>query len=301
MASKLHDVGGWLLISWDWHMGVHWPTPIPAVMPFHEINVAHPFIMGPDDEPTVKFNGRNAVKDQHEPKFLWPHFPVAPDPLNLVFPLDVLFGSQACWLARSQVIVKDKPAAPTVFFCELSCNNVCHSFGKIPTSLILQTGTVETTPTLADYLGGLVRMLVSLAIDVFFFLITGGGKGTNANIRMGYGKLSQQGKFFSGRYLTTARNRFARELVSRATPWKWQPGKNGHFSFSLASVAQDAAKGAWNGAVTPGNAITPGGLDLGAALTGGPGDAAWGAAKGVFPGLEVGENAVGVAQNLAGP
>lgn len=274
MASKLHDVGGWLLVSWDWHVGVHWPTPIPATMAFHEINVAHPFTMGPMYEPTVFFNGRNAVKDQHEPYFLWPHFPVAPDPLNMVFPLDVVFGTQQCWLPRLTVIVKDKPAAPTVFFCPLSCNNVCHTFGKIPTSLVLQTGTVETTPSLADYISGLTRMLVALAIDLVLFFLSGGYKGPSANVRVGWGNLGKNfGQFFQGRYLTTARNRIMREVVTRMTPWKWKPGSPGKFNFDAKGLFTKFGKN------------TVQGLAQGKS----PLEAVWGGAKSWVPGLGVAE------------
>jgi hypothetical protein len=167
MANKFHNINGMLLVGLDLHDGRDLLLPPIPPQKFLELNVAHPFWMGPNQKPTVQIDGANAVVDKHTPVVLWPHFPVVPHPLNLLFPLDLVFGTQSCWLPRGSVHICGTPAAPTVFPCELSVNLDCWLIGlKLPTSLILQPGTVETTPTAGDYLKGAVRALIDNLVAV---------------------------------------------------------------------------------------------------------------------------------------
>jgi hypothetical protein len=179
MAHNLHDKKGWYLVGLDGHVGLHFP-PLIATVFFWEITGAHPFLMGSNFQNNVQFNGGTpSVVDQHNPKFLWPHIPFAPDMLNMLFPLDVVFGDHKTWLPRLQVLINGTPAAPTVFPGCLSMNVNCWAFGHIPTNLVLQTGTVQTNPTAADYEYGAIRWAVDFAIEVALFLLTGGfGDGT---------------------------------------------------------------------------------------------------------------------------
>jgi hypothetical protein len=178
MAHNLHDKKGWYLVGLDGHIGLHFP-PLIASTFFWEVTGAHPFLMGSNFQANVQFNGGTpSVVDQHNPKFLWPHLPFAPDPLNMLFPLDVVFGDHKTWLPRLQVLINGTPAAPTVFPGSLSMNVNCWAFGHIPTNLVHQPGTVQTNPTAADYEFGAIRWAVDFAIEVILFFATGGFKGT---------------------------------------------------------------------------------------------------------------------------
>jgi hypothetical protein len=179
MAHNLHDKNGLYIVGLDGHIGLHFP-PIIATVFFWEITAVHPFAMGSNFRTNILFNGGTpSVVDQHNPKFLWPHIPFEPDPLNMLFPLDVVFGDHKTWLPRLQVLLKGTPAAPTVFPGCLSINVNCWAFGHLPTNLVLQVGTVQTTPTAADYAYGAIRWAVDFAIEVALFFLTGGfGEGT---------------------------------------------------------------------------------------------------------------------------
>ncbi|RLB49600.1 MAG: hypothetical protein DRI90_24405 [Deltaproteobacteria bacterium] len=236
MPHNFHDTKGLLLVGVDLHQGLHWPVPTQAnmvPMNFLEVNCFHPFTMSPggDRNPTVLINGVESVKWQCSPKLLWPHFPLRPDPLNLTFLLDVAFGTHKCWLPKTNVIAEGTPMAPVCIWAVLSTNLDCFMWTKAPTSLILQPGTVETTPTLGDYGYGLLIAAINLAIDALFRLLTGGfkkktpvPKGTIA--RANWGSLKRNlGDFFSGprahTLQRTALNRFGKEVASRFIPRKW--------------------------------------------------------------------------------
>lgn len=232
MANHFHDINGWLLVGIDRHMGVHWPTPIPLPMPFFELNVMHPFVLGPNQAGSVHFNGVNAVKDQHNPKLLWPHFPFSPDPLNLLFPLDLAFGDHKCWLSRGSVLTEGSPAPICAIFGPISLNLDCWMYGHLPTSLVLQAGTVETTPSLADYAHGLIRAAISFAVEFLMYRITR-GKAKGGNTRVGYSKLrgnleaifskenrglASKASIFVGSGRKTVGNIIARKLGERLNP-----------------------------------------------------------------------------------
>lgn len=168
MASNFHDMNGLLVVGLDFHWGLQVGF-IPQ--PFWEVNVAHPFWAGSDPNDKVLINGTQSVKDQHEPLLLWPHFPITP--FNIIFPLDVLLGSQKCWLPKLTVQAQGKPMT-TAMIGPISTNLDCHTPAKLPSSFILQTGTVETTPNLQDVVWGVGRAAVSAAID-YFFSVRGGG------------------------------------------------------------------------------------------------------------------------------
>ncbi len=236
MPHNFHDTNGWLVIGIDRHMGLHWPVPLPlnmVPMPFWELNVAHPFAMAPggNRNPTVLINGVESVKWECSPVLLWPHFPFAPSPLNLLFPLDVLFGSHKCWLPKMNVLAEGTPMTPVCIIAVISVNLDCFMWTKAPVSLILQPGTVETTPTLTDYGYGIFVILINLAIDALFHWITGGfkkkpplPKGTVA--RANWRSLGRNLKdFFVGpraRTLQkTALRRFGKEALSKFLPCKW--------------------------------------------------------------------------------
>ncbi|UQA54603.1 hypothetical protein [Polyangium aurulentum] len=196
MANNFHDNTGLFIVGVDGHVGLHFP---PLMVPtfFVSVTAVHPFILGGDQQPTVLMNGGHpSVQDKHNPKFLWPHIAFFPDPLDMFTPLHCIFGEQQCWLPRLAVHICGKPAAPTAIAGPISVNLDCWEFAKLPTSLVVQVGTVQTTPSPEDYLYGAVRFAVETAIDVVIFLATGGfGKGTaftKAGINRAFGEVSQQ-------------------------------------------------------------------------------------------------------------
>jgi hypothetical protein len=174
MANNFHDNTGLFVVGVDGHAGFHFP---PLMVPtfFVSVTAVHPFIMGGDQQPTVLMNGGHpSVLDQHNPKFLWPHIGVYPDPLDLFTPLHIIFGEQKCWLPRLAVHICGTPAAPTAIAGPISVNLDCWEFCKLPTSLVVQVGTVQTTPSPDDYLYGAVRYAIETAIDLVIFFATGG-------------------------------------------------------------------------------------------------------------------------------
>jgi hypothetical protein len=174
MANNFHDQAGLYIVGVDGHVGIHFP-PLMVSTFFVSITAVHPFILGADKQPTVLMNGgRPSVLDQHNPKFLWPHIGVSPDPLDLFTPIHIIFGEQKCWLPRLAVHICGTPAAPTAITGPISVNTECWEFCMLPLSLVFQDGTVQTTPTADDYKAGIIRYLVEAAIDLVIFFATGG-------------------------------------------------------------------------------------------------------------------------------
>src|SRR6185436_12800566 len=164
---------GLYIVGLDGHIGYHIPTFCMAF--FLELTAVHPFAMGSKFHPKVQFNGGTpSVTDKHVSRFLWPHLGFSPDPLNLLTPLEIITGTQETWLPRLQVLIEGIPAAPTVLPGPLSINVNCWAFGKLPTNLVIQPGTVQTTPTGADYAYGAIRWAVNLGISVLLFFVSGG-------------------------------------------------------------------------------------------------------------------------------
>ena len=170
MASNFHNILGLLAIGVDFHKGLQIAPPaVPGVpipeYPFCELVCAHPFFMGPNQKPSVKINGVSSVVDGHSPLLLWPHFPLVP--MNAFWPLDLLFGTQSCWLPRGTVYICDEISTCAVYECvtvTLDCWEPC----KLPSNLTLQFGTVKTTPSPSDFLFGVVRAIVDAAVDKLF-------------------------------------------------------------------------------------------------------------------------------------
>ncbi len=171
MASNFHNILGFLAVGLDFHKGLQVAVPpcvagVPiAEFPFWEVVCAHPFFMGPNQKPSVKINGVSSVVDGHEPLLLWPHLSWVP--LNAFWPLDLLFGSHACWLPRGTVLICDEVSTCTVYEAvtvTLDCWDPC----KVPSNLTLQFGTVKTTPSPSDFLFGALRAVVDAAVDQLF-------------------------------------------------------------------------------------------------------------------------------------
>jgi hypothetical protein len=166
--NRLHDINGMLIVGADRHFGVHWPTPIPFPCMFWELVFMHPFWMGGNQQPTVQLNGgHNSVVDTHMSVLLWGHIPFAPDPLNMLFPLDFLFGNHITPLARGKVHICGTPAAITLFPANWSINMDCWTGANIPPSVIYQPGTVVTTADFSDYFAAGVRLAINIAMEYF--------------------------------------------------------------------------------------------------------------------------------------
>lgn len=175
MAHNFHDINGWLIVGIEGHSGFHIFPPMP--MWFWKLTLLHPFTMGDKQKPTVLFNGVPSVTHEHEPSFLWPHLGIIPDPLDAMTPLHILFGSHKCWLPRGAVEICGEKATCCVIGGPVSLNADCWEVGKWPTSLVLNPGTVQTTPTFGDFLMGAVTLAIDLVLDLAFdFLMKIGGK-----------------------------------------------------------------------------------------------------------------------------
>ncbi|KYF50739.1 hypothetical protein BE04_20775 [Sorangium cellulosum] len=166
MAHNFHDINGWLIVGLEMHQGFHIFPPAP--MKFLKLVLLHPFTLGDKQKPTVLFNGVPSVAHQHEPKFLWPHLGIIPDPLDALTPLHILFGSHKCWLPRGAVEICGEKATCCVIGGPVSLNADCWDIGRWPTSLVLNPGTVQTTPTFGDFAMGAVTLAIDLVLDLLF-------------------------------------------------------------------------------------------------------------------------------------
>ncbi|WP_437969074.1 DUF6531 domain-containing protein [Sorangium sp. So ce260] len=166
MAHNFHDINGWLLVGLEMHQGFHIFPPAP--MKFLKLVLLHPFTLGDRQKPTVLFNGVPSVTHQHEPKFLWPHLGILPDPLDALTPLHILFGSQKCWLPRGAVEICGEKATCCVIGGPISLNADCWDIGRWPSSLVLNPGTVQTTPTFGDFAMGALTLAIDLVLDMLF-------------------------------------------------------------------------------------------------------------------------------------
>ena len=159
MANNFHDINGLLLVGLDVHIGVHIFPPIP--MPFLKLNLLHPFTLGDKAKPTVLMNGVPAVAHYHTSKYLWPHIGVIPDPLDVLTPLQIARGKQRCIMPRTRVLIEDEVAACCMIGGPWSVNSDCWTATMLPSSLILDPGTVVTNPGKWDYL----LAFVAIALD----------------------------------------------------------------------------------------------------------------------------------------
>ncbi|MFO0588257.1 MAG: hypothetical protein U0441_11985 [Polyangiaceae bacterium] len=257
MANNFHDRNGWLVVGFDVHEGIQFFPFLPVLIgpvPFLEINAVHPFIIASDHHSKTYLNGIEGVKDGHETKLLWPHFPVAPTIFNLTFALDLAFGSQKCWLPRLSVLAEGSPMTATAITGPVSVNMDCFLFTKVPSSAILQPGTVETTPSLTDYAYGIGRAVVEAAFDFLFHRLEGPSK--------------EWEDFFPG--AGGFAKAFLGNLMGRILPFSWDPGSG--FSSSVGAAlgwdftATGSSPAALIGAVFDRLGITPPGTE-GSGLT----------------------------------
>ncbi|KYF63144.1 hypothetical protein BE04_11705 [Sorangium cellulosum] len=173
MAHNFHDINGWLIVGIEGHSGFHIFPPAP--MWFWKLTLLHPFTLGDRQHPTVLFNGVPSVTHQHEPVFLWPHLGIIPDPLDALTPLHILFGSHKCWLPRGAVEICGEKATCCVIGGPVSLNADCWEYGKWPTSLVLNPGTVQTTPTFSDFAQGALTLAIDLVLDLAFEVVARAG------------------------------------------------------------------------------------------------------------------------------
>ncbi len=160
MASNFHTICGFLVVGADVHKGPIVPALTPGLC--LEVVFVHPFALGPNQKPSVKMNGVNSVVDTHTSFLLWLHVPVTPT--NVLWPIDLLFGTHSCWLPRGAVQVEGETATCAIAG-PVSVNLDCWEWAPIPSDITLQPGTVQTTPSPADFLYGAVRALVNGAIS----------------------------------------------------------------------------------------------------------------------------------------
>ncbi len=226
--NHFHDNNAWLLFGIDHHFGIHWPAPTAMPMFFWEIDLMHPYILGGKQAGTVQLNGgHNAALDQYTSHILWLHFPISPSPLNMLVPLDILFGNHKTWLPRGSVKIEGTSAAITVLPCMVSIDMDCWEGSNIPSSLVLQPGTVVTTASWQDYLLAALR----LAIEVVKYILAK-SKAVKArypdgnlpaapshyrwgNVVKNFRYVATRSDVYGQRARTTFRRTLMRELVSR--------------------------------------------------------------------------------------
>jgi hypothetical protein len=161
MASNFHNILGFLDIGVDLHKGLQivTPPPIPG-FPFWELVAVHPFAMGPGWKTKVLINGVPSVVNGHSSLVPWPHLPLIPQ--NATFVIDMLTGDHACWLPRGTVFIQDETSTCCIVG-PISNNIDC---GSMPiTNLILQVATVQTTPSLSDFIFGALTVVINKAFD----------------------------------------------------------------------------------------------------------------------------------------
>jgi hypothetical protein len=179
MANNFHDIGGILVAGVDMHValllpGLIPPPFIPTFVPrMPHLVLLHPYSMGGNQKSTVLFNGRNTVVHWHTSRRLWPHLNLPPFPINLLIPLHILFGQHIAWLPRGTVEIEGETATCTNIAGPLSTDLDCWEFGNMPSSLVFQPSTVQTSPTLADYAAGVQSFAIDLAFNLAFHFVSG--------------------------------------------------------------------------------------------------------------------------------
>lgn len=191
MASNFHNTFGWLMVGFDPHIGVQPIPPPPHVMVYWHMVLPHPFILGGNQKPKVLIDGFNSVVDGHNPR-LAIHVPISPDPLDLLMPLTSLLGNHKCPLARGAVKICGESAAVCIAG-PASVNLDCAIPCSLPTSVILQVATVQTTPTGADFRDAAIKYATSAAIECFFFFATGGVAGAEESALANAVSLEEKG------------------------------------------------------------------------------------------------------------
>jgi hypothetical protein len=164
MASNFHNILGFLLVGVDGHEGLQIMLPPPPgepAFPFAELVCAHPFAMGPGWKTKVLINGVPSVVNGHSSLLSWPHFPM--EPMNAFFALDMLFGDHTCWLPRGTVFIQDEVSTCCIAG-GVSTNVDCCDFGFPMSNLIVQIATVQTTPSLSDFLSGALSVALNAAL-----------------------------------------------------------------------------------------------------------------------------------------
>lgn len=160
MASNFHNICGMLVVGADLHKGPIAPALTPGLC--LELVCVHPFVLGPNQKPSVQINGVNSVVDLHTSFLLWPHAPATPP--NILWPLDLVFGTQSCWLPRNAVQIEGTSATCAIAG-SFSVNLDCWEWAPIPSDFTYQHATVQTTPSPEDFLYGAVRAVVNGAIS----------------------------------------------------------------------------------------------------------------------------------------
>lgn len=190
MASNFHNIFGWLMVGIDPHIGVQ-PIPLPHPMVYWHVVMPHPFILGGNQKPKVQIDGFNAVVDGHNPR-LAIHIPFAPDPLDMLMPLTSLLGNHKCPLSRGAVQICGQSAA-VCLAGPASVNLDCAIPCTLPSSVILQVATVQTTPTAADYTAAAIKYAVTAAVECFLFFASGGVAGAGEGAMASAASLETQG------------------------------------------------------------------------------------------------------------
>jgi hypothetical protein len=161
MASNFHNILGFLDIGIDLHKGLQIVPILPGVpFVFPELVAVHPFALGFGWKFKVLIDGVPSVVNGHTSRLLWPHLPLIP--WNGTFMKDLRGGKHACWLPRGTVFIQGDTSTCCIAG-PVSINIDC---GDLPiANLILQVATVQTTPSLSDFVFGALTVVLDKALD----------------------------------------------------------------------------------------------------------------------------------------
>jgi hypothetical protein len=156
-------------IQLDLHKGIFLNGPIPIPGAAWHVGVGV-FAMPGDhkfNEHRVFADGMEIVSRGHELNYIFPHwnlFPFSPAQPNILIPLLFLGSSSKCIFAVGSVVGKDGPIAVSVIFKYAGLNFACADPVMMPTSLVINWGSVELGFTWGDLCAAILCYLYDLLV-----------------------------------------------------------------------------------------------------------------------------------------
>jgi len=121
---------------------------------------------------TIFADNEEVVSEGHTSSLIVPHYNIVPPwPPNALIPILILFSKSKCVFSVQSVVgTEDGPIAVCVY-CYVGINLACWDPVGIPSSYVFNSSTVLLGFTFADYVKGLLSMLVDAAIDLIFYVL----------------------------------------------------------------------------------------------------------------------------------
>ncbi len=180
MNTFPHKIVNWFF-NIDWHEGIFMTGPIPTLGYAFHVGMGC-FItarfLGDNKEnnKTILADGHEVVSRKHCPKILiplhWNIFPFTMGQPNILIPLILLGSESKCQFASLSVVGPDGPIAVSIFK-KLGLNQACADPICMPTSFVLNGGTVYIGFTWADFFAGVLSMVVDAIIGFIVGKIAG--------------------------------------------------------------------------------------------------------------------------------